>query len=182
MADFSDTHELYGWNGSAQFYQTWAQHKTQLQNELTFTQVRSDWNESDVNSPAYIVNKPPTITQAQADAITANTAKRSYPEADETKLAGVEAGATADQNAAEVPVDTTNFNNNLSPSDSTVQAALETIDEFVLGGSGGGIPILPNDPSSPATGDAWVNETDGLLKFKSATGTIVFEATQFIAD
>lgn len=33
------------------------------------------------------------ITSEQADAITANTAKRSYPESDETKLSGISAGA-----------------------------------------------------------------------------------------
>jgi uncharacterized protein (TIGR02145 family) len=40
-----------------------------------------------------LVNKPTTITTAQANAIDANTSKRSYPLADETKLAGIEAGA-----------------------------------------------------------------------------------------
>jgi len=96
MANFSDTHELYGWNGAAQFYQKWAEHKAQLEAELTFPDTQADWDEVDTGSPAFILNKPTTITQAQADAITANTAKRTYPEADETKLAGIESGATAD--------------------------------------------------------------------------------------
>ena len=47
-------------------------------------------------------------------------------------------GGTDDQTAAEVPVTTTNFNGNLSGTDNDVQAALETIDDFTLGGGGGG--------------------------------------------
>ena len=42
---------------------------------------------------ADLINTPTTITTAQADAIVANTAKNSYPEADATKLAGIEDGA-----------------------------------------------------------------------------------------
>jgi len=62
-------------------------------------------------------------------------------QADVTKLAGIEVNATADQLAVEVPVDTTNFNNNLSATDTDVQTALETLDDLVVGGggSGGGI-------------------------------------------
>jgi chorismate synthase len=47
----------------------------------------ADWLEN-------VVNKPTTITEEQATAIEANTAKRSYPEADETKLGGIEENAT----------------------------------------------------------------------------------------
>ena len=42
-----------------------------------------------------VANKPTTITEEQATAIEANKAKRSYPEADETKLGGIEENATA---------------------------------------------------------------------------------------
>ena len=42
------------------------------------------------------------LTAAQEQAIAANTAKRSYPSADETKLDGIETGATADQTAVEI--------------------------------------------------------------------------------
>jgi hypothetical protein len=42
------------------------------------------------------------LTAAERTAIAANTAKRSYPSADQTKLAGIEAGATADQTGAEI--------------------------------------------------------------------------------
>ncbi len=45
-----------------------------------------------------LINKPTTITQAQADAIVANTAKRSYPLVDETKLAGIQTGAEVNVN------------------------------------------------------------------------------------
>ncbi len=48
----------------------------------------ADWLEN-------VANKPTTITEEQATAIEANTAKRSYPEADETKLGGIEENATA---------------------------------------------------------------------------------------
>ena len=41
-----------------------------------------------------VANKPTTISEEQATAIEANTAKRSYPETDENKLAGIEEGAT----------------------------------------------------------------------------------------
>ena len=41
-------------------------------------------------------------TSAQVTAIAANTAKRTYPSGDQLKLAGIEAGATADQTAAEI--------------------------------------------------------------------------------
>lgn len=46
-----------------------------------------------------LTDKPTTISTAQADAITTNTAKNSYPTADATKLAGIEAGAEVNVNA-----------------------------------------------------------------------------------
>jgi len=39
--DFSDTDQIYGWDGSAQFWQTWAAHKTQLQG-LFYTESEVD--------------------------------------------------------------------------------------------------------------------------------------------
>ena len=45
---------------------------------------------------------------------------------------------TDDQTATEVTTDTTNFGGNLSSLDDTVQDALDTIDNFTLGGGGGG--------------------------------------------
>jgi len=43
-----------------------------------------------------------SVTGAQASAITANTAKVTYPSADSSKLSGVESGATADQTKADI--------------------------------------------------------------------------------
>lgn len=34
--DFSDTDNMYGWNGSSQFFPLWSDHKTQLESELSF--------------------------------------------------------------------------------------------------------------------------------------------------
>ena len=48
----------------------------------------------------------------------------------EAPTGGGGGGGTDDQTAAEVSVDTTNFSQNLTSSDDTVQAALETIDGF----------------------------------------------------
>lgn len=39
--DFNDTDQIYGWNGSAQFWQTWADHKTQL-GALFYTEAEID--------------------------------------------------------------------------------------------------------------------------------------------
>ncbi|MEX2410746.1 MAG: DUF1566 domain-containing protein [Candidatus Paceibacterota bacterium] len=58
---------------------------------------------------ADIINTPTTITTAQAAAITSNTAKNTYPEADATKLASIEEGAEvnvqADWNQATTTAD-----------------------------------------------------------------------------
>ena len=54
-------------------------------------QADSDWDST--VSPTQILNKPTTISTQQADEITANTLKRSYPVLDEDKLATIETGA-----------------------------------------------------------------------------------------
>ena len=54
-------------------------------------QADSDW--ASTVSPTQILNKPTTISTQQADEITANTLKRSYPILDEDKLATIETGA-----------------------------------------------------------------------------------------
>ena len=64
-----------------------------------------------------------------------NTAETALEFVDQSGGGG--GGGTDDQTAAEVPVDTTNFSQNLTSSDDTVQAALETIDSFSQGGGGG---------------------------------------------
>jgi len=48
---------------------------------------------------ANVSGKPTTITAGQASAITANTAKNTYPSADATKLAGIATGAEVNVNA-----------------------------------------------------------------------------------
>ena len=58
--------------------------------------------------------------------------------AEVSKLALIEPEAKDDQLAIEVPASTTNFNNNLSASDTDVQKALDTIDNLDLSGGGGG--------------------------------------------
>lgn len=82
--------------------------------------VNADWNSSSGDSQ--ILNKPsiPSTTDdisegsnlyytdvrvsANSD-VTANTAKRSYPTSDETKLAGIEAGAEVNPTAGEIKTD-----------------------------------------------------------------------------
>ena len=60
------------------------------QDALDLKQNASTAFDGDYNN---LSNSPTTITDAQAMAIIENTAKRSYPQGDETKLSGIEAGA-----------------------------------------------------------------------------------------
>ena len=81
------------------------------------TQTQSDWDEADVNDVAYIQNKPDTITDAQAQAITANTAKVTFPgfgttsgtalEGDTTTITSAQATAIT-ANTAKLTANTTN--------------------------------------------------------------------------
>jgi Cu/Ag efflux protein CusF len=66
---------------------------TSIAGKPAFAIVATSGNYSD------LTNKPVTITTAQANAIVANTAKRTYPVADETKLAGIQAGAEVNVNS-----------------------------------------------------------------------------------
>ena len=50
------------------------------------------------------------------------------------------AGSTDDQTATEVPVAATGFDGNLTTSATTVQAALQEIDDLAIGGGGGSGP------------------------------------------
>ena len=83
-----------------------------------------------------------------------------------TKLNGIEANAKDDQSAVDVPVSTSAFNNNLSSADSTVQAALNTLDDLTVGASSELEPV-DDLPAATATnehvmvnrkGDVWVNK------------------------
>lgn len=63
----------------------------------------SDFDTEVANNSAVAANTAKTgITAQQAADITANNAKRTYPSADETKLAAIESGATADQTGGEI--------------------------------------------------------------------------------
>ena len=59
-----------------------------------------------------------------------------YTSAEKTKLATIEDNAKDDQTAAEVSVNTTNFNRNLGSGDNTVQKALDKLDDLVATGDG----------------------------------------------
>lgn len=69
------------------------------QGKIAFEHSQVDHAPSDATNGAdwetNVANKPVTITPEQASAIETNTAKRSYPEADQTKLTGIEDHATA---------------------------------------------------------------------------------------
>lgn len=56
--------------------------------------VQSNWSEADSNSDAFILNKPTTITQTQADAIDANTLKTSFPGFGTTASTALEGNTT----------------------------------------------------------------------------------------
>lgn len=97
-----------------------------------------------------------------------------------TSSRGSGGDSAASNLAADIVVDSSGFTTNLSATDTDVQTALGTID--LITASGSGITLVASDPASPATGDGWVNTTDNQLKFKSSTGTIIFEAFQYVAD
>ncbi len=73
---------------------TTAQLRSEIPDVSTFLIAETDpvFNAWDKDY-ADLTNTPTTITTVQADAIVANTAKNTYPEADKTKLAGIEDGA-----------------------------------------------------------------------------------------
>ena len=69
--------------------------------------AQSDWNVTDANSDAFILNKPDVPTALDdltgtLDDIADGTTYVRYTPAEQTKLTGIEAGATADQTAAEI--------------------------------------------------------------------------------
>lgn len=86
-----------------------------------------------VSSYNDLTDKPTTITTSQADAITSNTQKRSYPADDETKLGNIEENATADQTGTEIvsAIDTELGNTDWKTGGSavTVDAALSAVSE-----------------------------------------------------
>ena len=70
-------------------------------------------------------------------------------------------GGTDDQTAAEVTVSTTDFGTNLSSSDTTVQAALDTIDDLSLGGGGGSDGVVDGVTFNEPTGEITLSRTIG---------------------
>ena len=94
---------------------------------VTATDV-SDFDTEVANNSAVTANTAKTgISSAQASAITANTAKVTYPSADSTKLAGIEASATADQTNAEIAaaVEAATDSNTFTDADHTKLNAIE---------------------------------------------------------
>lgn len=99
-----DTGYMYRWNGTGYTQLTdqtaiWGQVTGTLSNQtdlVTELNSRDTANRSRANHTgtqlASTISDFQTTVSANAD-VTANTAKRSYPSADETKLAGIEAGA-----------------------------------------------------------------------------------------
>ena len=79
---------------------------------------------------------------------------------------------TDNQTALEVPTDTANFNGNLSGIDTTVQAALDTIDDLVLGGGGNVTKVSTpvNNQIGVWTGDGTIEGTQNFT-FDSTTNT-----------
>ncbi|MCT4640373.1 MAG: hypothetical protein N4A72_21925 [Bacteroidales bacterium] len=69
--------------------------KTKLEGIETGANKNVNANWAANSGDAEILNKPTTITTAQANAINANTTKKTYPDADKIKLAGIQAGAEA---------------------------------------------------------------------------------------
>jgi hypothetical protein len=103
--------------------------------------VNADWDA--VGGDAEILNKP---TLGSAAALNVGTSANNVVQLDGTgKLPAVDGSALINlpggDNAAAITVDTTTFNNNLSGTDTTVQAALETLDDLVIGAGSGGHTI-----------------------------------------
>ena len=88
-----------------------------------------------------------------------------FTSSDESKLDGIEANAKDDQTAAEVSVDASGFDGNLSTSDNTVQKVAQKLDDLTISGGGGGsggtglqagdITEFTNN-TRPSRGERWV--------------------------
>jgi len=81
-----------------------------------------------------------SVTGSQASAITANTAKITYPSADSTKLGGIETSATADQTNAEI------------------KTAVEAATSIALGGSPTTTTQAESDDSTKVATTAYVTD------------------------
>ena len=98
-------------------------------------QTATDTEAAAASSDAVVVT-PGNFAAVDVTAFTSGTATDGHvPTSDGSGGVAWEAqsgggASTDDQTAAEVTVDTTNFSSNLTSTDTTVQAALETIDGF----------------------------------------------------
>ena len=98
-------------------------------------------------------------------AVAANTAKNSYPSADATKLAGIETGATADQNSTEVPFDPTGTN--LAPASTNLDLVVKELDTRTAGPGGldhGNLGGLGDDDHTQ-----YHNDTRGDIRYYTKT-------------
>jgi len=97
-----------------------------------------------------------SVTGSQASAITANTAKITYPSADSSKLSGVEAGATADQTKADIDA----LGLNAAQLDAIAATkSVTAVDVFVY------------DTSKDSDGGAWRKRTQGTSWYNEALNT-----------
>ena len=110
--------------------------------------VNADWDAD--SGDAEILNKP-TIPTVPGNATQSDDGLMSSE--DKTKLDGVEASAKDDQSAAEVAVDTTSFGGNLGGTDSSVQAALDTLDDLSIAGEDN---VQANWDESDSSDDAYI--------------------------
>ena len=130
---------------------------------ITVTQaVDLDTMESDVATN----NAKVGITTAQADAIVANTAKNSYPSADATKLAGIEAGAEVNPTASEIKtdyesnLDTNAFTDAEKTKLSGIEAGAEVNDVTSVNTQTGAVVLDADDISDATTTNKWATATE----------------------
>ena len=140
-------------------------------------------NTSDIATDSAVVANTAKvgITTAQANAIVANTAKNSYPSADATKLAGIAAGATANDTDANLKNRANHTGTQLASTISDfanaadlriASASVEDLNDITDAGSG---EIITSAERTKLTGiatGATANDTDANLKNRANhTGT-----------
>ena len=87
--------------------------------------VQSNWNEANNASDAFILNKPTTITQTQAEAITANSNKTSFPGFGTTANTALEGGTTTITTAQANAINTNSGKTSFPGFGTTAGTALE---------------------------------------------------------
>lgn len=123
------------------------------------------------------------ITSQQAADITANNSKRTYPQADETKLSGIEAGA-------EVNV-FSSLSVNGTSGDATLVNGVLNIPNYASGGGGGavdsvnsytGVVVLDTDDISEGTSNLYFTDARVSANTSVAANTLKVGITQQQAD